>query len=245
MVKFAGRRNPRELPTSRHPGSVSFTPCTEAHYPSRFAPFQSLYWFKLSIGTTLTGGPSIPSESESGVDVDNAIVFTEDYDVKINNFLGFAIISFIILIGFIVLYRGNGLVYDAIFIFGLLYVIFTCSIFTYQIFQQNRSVTLSPDGLRDSNIMTEFVPWSAVNEVSSRWSYFKGTKYPMSIHLGLKQGTGRILKLNWRGRHFFLKKDELEIAFGSGMMALGTRMDPERFSEMVKAYVRAYGHGVK
>ncbi|MGX8013892.1 hypothetical protein ACVDG8_035470 [Mesorhizobium sp. ORM8.1] len=84
--------------------------------------------------------------------------------------------------------------------------------------------------------MTEFVPWSAVNQV---------TKYPMFIHLGLKPGTGRILKLNWRGQHFFLKKDELQIAFGSGMMALGTRIDPERFSEVVKAYARAYGHDVK
>jgi len=115
----------------------------------------------------------------------------------------------------------------------------------YQIFWQKRIVVLSPDGLQDSNVTADTIPWSAV-ECVRPLSGGLTIKRPWAVMLKLKPGAVDTLRFPRRTRLLrLLNNDELWIAFGYWTVAPGVRLSLDRFSETISAYARAYGEGVK
>lgn len=131
---------------------------------------------------------------------------------------------------------------QAIFIFTIAILWFVMGLAIYRTYFRRRSVVISPDGIEDSGITTDTVPWSAVNAVELRTGI---GQQPMAVLLQLKPRAGETLKLTRRGRTLFLNNNTLWIPVGRGMIIAGNPASPESFSRKIEAYARTYGKGVQ
>lgn len=124
-------------------------------------------------------------------------------------------------------------------------LLFGVGLAIYRIFFKRRSVVISPDGIEDSGITIEKVPWAAVNTVElATMSRTLTGQQPLAVLLRLKPRASDTLKLTRRGRKLFLNKNVLWIPVGGGMIVDGYPQNAESFLKTIEAYARTYGKEV-
>ncbi|RUU77532.1 hypothetical protein [Mesorhizobium sp. M7A.F.Ca.MR.362.00.0.0] len=180
----------------------------------------------------------------NSINTSGILVCVDDIGKMKNNFIRlFAIAVFLSSI-FLFSYQKTSMVSQGIFIFVITALLFIMGLSIYRTYFKRRSVVISPDGIEDSGITTETVPWSAVNAVELRTVTRALTgQQPLAVLLLLKPGAGDALKLTRRGRKLFLHDNALWIPVGSGMIVAGNPSSPESFSKTIEAYARIYGKG--
>lgn len=180
----------------------------------------------------------------TGIDTNGTLVCSDDLDKIKTGVMGlFAIVIFLCFLALSSIHNSD-LFEPWLFIFLIASLSFFMGLALYRIYFKRRSVVISPNGIEDSHVTKETVPWSAVNGVEL-WAVPALTgQQPLAVRLRLKPGIGDTLKLTWRGRRLFLYDNALYLPVGRGMMVDGYEQSPEHFSRTIDAYVRAYGEGV-
>ncbi|TRD06514.1 hypothetical protein [Mesorhizobium sp. WSM4305] len=176
----------------------------------------------------------------------DVLIFSDDLGTIKSNFTKlFAILIFISFI-FLLSHQRSNLLGQAMFTFVITILFFVMGLAIYRTYFSRRSVVVSPDGIKDSSITIETVPWSAVDAVELKTvSRALTGQQPVAVLLRLRPRAGDTLKLTRRGRMLFLNNDALWIPVGGGMIVDGNPSSPESFSRTIAAYARTYGKGLK
>lgn len=182
-----------------------------------------------------------PYSIYNSIDTREILVCSDDLDkMKISVMRIFAIAIFLTFL-FLLSPQKSNLFGQGLFIFVITILLFVMGLAIYRTYFKRRSVVISPDGIEDSGITTETVPWSAVNAVALR----TGTgQRPLAVLLQLKPRAGDMLKLTRRGRTLFLYNNTLWIPVGRGMIVAGNPASPESFCRTIEAYAQTYGKEV-
>ncbi len=181
----------------------------------------------------------------SGIDTRGILVCSDDLDkLKTSVMSLFAIVIFLCFLALPSIHN-SGLFERGLFIFVIAGLLFFIGLTLYRVYFKRRSVVISPEGIEDSGITTEKVPWTAVDAVELKTVPRALTsQQPLAVLLRLKPHAGEILKLTRRGRMLFLNSNALWIPVGRGMIVDGYQQSPERFLRTIEAYAQTYGKGV-
>ncbi|TPK66412.1 hypothetical protein FJ546_06475 [Mesorhizobium sp. B2-4-19] len=176
----------------------------------------------------------------------DVLVFSDDLGkIKSNSIRIFAILIFISFM-FLISPQKSNLLGEIIFTFVIAILFFVTGLAIYRTYFNRRSVVISPDGIEDSGITIETVPWSAVDSVELKTVPRALTgQQPVAVLLRLRPRAGDTLKLTRRGKMLFLNNDALWIPVGGGMIVDGNSSSPESFSRTIAAYARTYGKELK
>ncbi|RWE60898.1 hypothetical protein [Mesorhizobium sp.] len=175
------------------------------------------------------------------IDTRNILICSDDLDKMKSSFMRIFAIAIFLTFLFLLSPQKSNLFGQGLFIFVITILLFVMGLAIYRTYVKRRSVVISPDGIEDSGITTETVPWSAVNAVELRTG--KGQQ-PLAVLLQLKPRAGDTLKLTRRGRRLFLYNNTLWIPVGRGMIVAGNPASPESFWRTIEAYARTYGKEV-
>jgi len=182
---------------------------------------------------------------KDGIDISDITIFQNDISIMLEQFLNSILIIISLSLLFLVIFHVTDLFGKIVSVLVLCILWVGVFLFIYQIVWQKRTVVLSPQGLQDSNVTTETIPWSTIESVRPL-SGGTTIKRPWAVMLKLKPGTVGSLKFPRRTRLLrLLRNDELWIAFGFWTAAPGVRLSLDRFSAIITAYAKAYGQGVK
>ncbi|TIX85708.1 MAG: hypothetical protein E5V27_01430 [Mesorhizobium sp.] len=182
----------------------------------------------------------------NAIDTSGILTCSDDLDNMKNSVMKILVISIFLSFLFLLSDQKSSVLGQAIFILVITILLFVMGLAIYRTCFKRRSVVISPDGIEDSNITIETVPWSAINgvELMTVPRALVGQQ-SLAVLLRLKPRAGHTLKLTRRGRTLFLNNDTLWIPVGGGMIVDGNPSSPENFLSTIAAYARTYGKGVK
>jgi len=187
-------------------------------------------------------GHFVDKNDNYSIDTSGILVCSDDLNKMKNSFMRLFEIAIFGSSLFLFSYQKSSLFGQGLFIFAITILFFVIGLAIYRIYFKRRSLVISPDGIEDSGITTETVPWSAVSAVELRTVTRALTgQQPLAVLLQLKPRAGDTLKLTSRGRKLFLYNNALWIPVGGGMIVDGNPSSPESFSRTIAAYARAYG----
>lgn len=178
----------------------------------------------------------------NAADTSGVLVCSDNLDVLKSSVMKIVAISVFASVLFLLSPQKSSLFGQVIFMLTIAILLFAMGLGIYRTCFKRRSVVISPDGIEDSNITMEPVPWSAINGVELKTvpRPLMGEQ-PLAVLLRVKRRAGDTLKLTRRGRILFFNNNTLWIPVGGGMIVDGTPLSPESFLRTIAAYARTYG----